>query len=155
VPKSFKTPRIAHAVLAVVVLGAAHLMGSESFLSKVDTAHSLGQLKSLDLSRGCDDQHLRPCQAAQVVYRASASLFCYFLSMAALGGLMPYVYTRLWGVKLLAVMVCMGFFMFLPDTDLFVAYAALARVLSVVWMLFQGFLVLDFAHDLHDLIATK
>lgn len=43
----------------------------------------------------------------------------------------------LWPVKFLAVAGGFGALLFLPDPALFGVYAEVARVLSLVWMLFQ------------------
>ncbi|CAM9467415.1 unnamed protein product [Scytosiphon promiscuus] len=75
--------------------------------------------------------------------------------MATAGGAIHYVYANLWPLKFLAVAASLGGALFLPDPALFGVYAEIARVLSIVWMLFQGFLVLDFAHDIHDAIGVK
>lgn len=43
----------------------------------------------------------------------------------------------LWPLKFLAVAGCLGGFLFLPDPAMFGVYAEVARVLSLLWMLFQ------------------
>ncbi|CAN0291958.1 unnamed protein product, partial [Ectocarpus sp. 12 AP-2014] len=154
-PRSFKAPRVGHTTLAVTVLSAAHVMGLPFFLDKLNQAHAYGQLKSVDLRSGCNDDFLHSCQGAQVVYRASSVLFLYFVLMATAGGAVHYVYANLWPFKFLAVAGGVGGMLFLPDPALFGVYAEVARVLSLGWMLFQGFLVLDFAHDVHDAIGAK
>ncbi|CAM9601813.1 unnamed protein product, partial [Hapterophycus canaliculatus] len=154
-PRSFKAPRVGHTTLAVTILAAAYLLGLPAFLDKLNRAHAYGQLTSIDLRSGCNDDHLHSCQGAQVVYRASSVLFLYFVLMATVGGAIHYVYANLWPLKFLAVAGSLGGALFLPEPGLFGVYAEIARVLSVVWMLFQGFLVLDFAHDIHDAIGVK
>ncbi|CAM9925972.1 unnamed protein product, partial [Sphacelaria rigidula] len=114
-----------------------------------------GQLSSIDLHNGCASDHLHDCQAAQVVYRASSVLFLYFILMAAAGGAVHFIYAKLWSIKFLAVAGGLVGFLFLPEPGLFGVYADVARVLSLLWLMFQGFLVLDFAHDLHDFIGAK
>ncbi|CAM9409985.1 unnamed protein product [Ectocarpus sp. 13 AM-2016] len=154
-PRSFKAPRVGHTTLAVTMLSAAHVMGLPFFLDKLNQAHAYGQLKSVDLRSGCNDDFLHSCQGAQVVYRASSVLFLYFVLMATAGGAVHYIYANLWPLKFLAVAGGVGGMLFLPDPALFGVYAEVARVLSLGWMLFQGFLVLDFAHDVHDAIGAK
>eukprot|EP00903_Cladosiphon_okamuranus_P014540 g13487.t1 len=154
-PRSFKAPRVGHSTLAVTVLAAAHLLGLPYVLDKLNKAHAYGQLTTIDLRGGCDDDHLHACQGAQVAYRASSVLLLYFLLMATAGGAVHFIYANLWPLKFLAVAGMVGGALFLPDPALFGVYAEVARVLSLLWMLFQGFLVLDFAHDLHDAIGAK
>ncbi|CAM9286467.1 unnamed protein product [Pylaiella littoralis] len=154
-PRSFKAPRVGHTTLAVTILAAAHVLGLPYFLDKLNKAHAYGQLSSINLRSGCDDDHLHACQGAQVAYRASSVLFLYFVLMAAAGGAVHYIYANLWPLKFLAVAGSLVGALFMPEPALFGVYAEVARVLSVVWMLFQGFLVLDFAHDIHDAIGAK
>ncbi|CAM9939332.1 unnamed protein product [Ascophyllum nodosum] len=154
-PRSFKAPRVGHTTLAATVLAAAHLLGLPAVLDKLNRAHSYGQLEGLDLRGDCDDDFLHPCQASQLIYRASAVLVLYFALMASAGGAINYIYAELWPLKFLAVAACFSGTLFLPEPALFGAFAEVARVLSLLWMLFQGFLVLDFAHDLHDAIGAK
>lgn len=154
-PSSFKVPRVGHTTLAVTLMTVAFVLGRPRFLDKLDTAHAFGRLRGVNLGGSCEDDHLHACQAAQLVYRASSVLFLYFLFTAAAGGAVHYFYTNLWPIRFLTVAATFGCFLFAPDPEVFGVYAEVSRVLSIVWMLFQGFLVLDFAHDLHDAIAAK
>ncbi|CAN0087194.1 unnamed protein product, partial [Laminaria digitata] len=154
-PSSFKAPRVGHTTLAVTLMTIAFVLGRPHFLDKLDKAHAYGQLSSVNLGGNCDDDHLHACQAAQLVYRASSVLFLYFLLTAAAGGAIHYFYTNFWPIRFLAVAATFGCVLFVPEPAVFGVYAEVSRVLSIVWMLFQGFLVLDFAHDLHDAIAAK
>lgn len=49
----------------------------------------------------------------------------------------------LWPLKFLAVAACFGGTLFMPEPALFGVYAEIARVLSLVWLVFQVLLWLS------------
>jgi len=89
------------------------------------------------------------CAGNQAVYRISASLFFFFALLGSLcacsGGFAASAHRGFWALKLFAWTVLLTVSLWVPN-GFFDAYASVSRVASVLFVLYQGLLLIDFAY---------
>ena len=108
----------------------------------------------VDLTEHCDKDYLDECIYRQLLYRASLALVVTFTVLAMLVGSSNYINNSAWIMKFLfPIMLFITFWW--VDNDVFIVWAELSRFISFIFLLIQGFLLFDFAHDLHDVIMEK
>jgi len=153
--------RFGHLLLFVGLFILAVVMGTQYQDSIVGTStftyYYVDVPDSLNIEglvEGCNSEFIEECVYRQLVYRASCILTVFFMGMALLGGMSDYINRSLW---LLKIMMVFGLFVafWYGTNNFFSGFAELARVVSFFWLLVQGLLVLDIAHDLHDIIMHK
>lgn len=89
------------------------------------------------------------CVGIQSVYRVSFALFVFFLVMAVFTRLARGFHTGFWICKLpLLLLLVIGVF-FIPN-ELFDVYQEISRVGSVLFILLQILILIDFAYDIHE-----
>ncbi len=154
--------RMAHLLLYIsifvlaVVLGNTyqdHLVGTSTFT----VAYYVKIPNSLNiqtLTAGCDPLYLHQCVANQVIYRASCALTFFFMIMAVIATLSDGINKGMWGLKVIGVFGAFIAFWY-GNNDFFSGFAEVARVVSFLWLLVQGLLMLDIAHDAHDITMQK
>ncbi len=108
----------------------------------------------VDLTEHCDSGYLDECIYRQLLYRASLALVITFAILTVLVGPSNYFNNSAWIIKFLFPIILFISFWWV-DNDVFIVWAELCRVISFIFLLVQGFLLFDFAHDLHDVIMEK
>ena len=154
--------RFGHLLLFMSVLLLATVMGGDyqeklvgdSTIEIVTYVEIPGSLNLTNLLSGCDENSVEECVYNQVVYRACFALTGFFGFMAVMTKYSDSLNKGLWGLKFLALFGCfIGFWW--GDNDFFSAYAEVSRIIAFFWLLIQGLLVLDVAHDIHDILLLK
>jgi hypothetical protein len=103
------------------------------------------------ISSGCSAGQ---CFGAQAVYRVSLALALFFSFMAALTALLPVTHLAGWLVKLLLYVTVLGLTLLIPNDNM-VQFANAARVFSVVFLLAQVLIIIDFAYKVHEGIVAR
>ena len=153
--------RLGHLLLFISVFVFASLMGNQYQTSLVGVSYVTygyipipASLNIESLVEDCDGLYVNECIANQVIYRASCILTFFFLAMAICASYSDSLNRGMWGLKILVVFgVFIGFWY--GSNSFFSGFAEVARILSFFWLLIQGLLVLDMAHDAHDMIMLK
>lgn len=154
--------RFGHLLIFVAIFLFASLMGGEyqnkivgnSTYEIVAYVNIPDSLNLENLISGCDESSVEGCVYNQIIYRASFTLTAFFGLMAIIASYSDSVNRGMWSLKILATFGCfIGFWW--GSNDFFNGYAELARVMSFFWLLIQALLVLDVAHDLHDIVLHK
>lgn len=141
--------RFGHLLIVIVTFILAIVLG-RSYPDKVD---QYNYYTKISLSSGCAVNNVDECIYRQLIYRASFSLVCLFSILAVLTYCSEYFNKSMWIIKFgLAIGVFIGFWW--VDNSVFDGWAEVARVLSFFWLLVQGLLFLDFAHDSHDMLMA-
>eukprot|EP01038_Epipyxis_sp_PR26KG_P004047 gene4047-5789_t len=140
--------RFAHFLIIIATLALATIIG-ENFQGKVDGYSS--QFTTIDLKAGCAVGYENNCVYQQLVYRATFSCVILFTVLALLAGLSDYINRSLWILKFsIAIGVFVAFWW--GDNSFFSGWAEVARVISFIYLLIQALLLLDFCHDIHDML---
>jgi hypothetical protein len=139
--------RFSHVAIIVITFSIAIIIG-KSYPDKV-TEYS--QYTSLDLTQGCNADYIQECIYRQLIYRASLALVVVFTFLAALSYVSDYINKGFWVMK---VAIAVGLFVafWWGGNPSFSQYAEAIRVLSFIWLIFQAILLLDFAHDVQEVI---
>lgn len=107
-----------------------------------------------DITDGCAADYTYECIYRQLIYRASMALTCCFVFMTGMAFLSDAANKKYWIAKLiLTVGLFVGFFW--GSNGFFSGWSEVARFISFIWILVQGLLILDFAHDMHDVIMAR
>jgi serine incorporator 1/3 len=140
--------RFSHFILILIVFIIAIVLG-ESYPEKFDG--STEYTSQVNLSTGCSGDYLDECIYKQLIYRASGALVILFIVLAILGGLSDRINRGFWILKLGAtVAIFIGFWF--SGNGFFNGWVEATRIISFFWLLVQGLLLLDFAHDIHELM---
>lgn len=151
--------RAGHLIIALLVFILAIILG-RSYPNLFDGTNSITSYNGMtygiapNLTSGCDVNYVNECIYRQLMYRASFACVILFVIIGTFSYFFEYVNKRLWVVKLLVVFGTFTGFLFV-DNEVFSGYAEAARVISFFWLLVQGLLFLDFAHDSHDLLMQS
>jgi Serine incorporator (Serinc) len=139
--------RVGHLLIILVTFVLAIVLG-RSYPDKID---QYKLYTKINLSEGCYD--VNECIYRQLIYRASFSLVLLFSLLAFLSYFVEFFNKGIWILKFgIAIGVFIGFWW--VDNSIFNGWAEVARVLSFFWLLVQGLLFLDFAHDSHDMLMA-
>jgi hypothetical protein len=102
---------------------------------------------SIAISQECETES---CAGNEAVYRVAGSLCSFFLALAALcacpGGISASLHRGYWAIKLFAL-TTLGTASFWMPNSIFDAFASVSRVASVLFVLYQGLLLIDFAYE--------
>lgn len=94
------------------------------------------------------------CVGMQSVYRVSFALFVFFIVMAIFTRAARGFHTGFWICKLpLLLLLLIGAF-FIPN-EVFDVYQEVARIGSILFILLQVLILIDFAFDLHNCMLGK
>jgi len=97
---------------------------------------------------------MKECIYRQLIYRASLALAITFSIMTIFGSISDNFNKKYWVLKfLISNGIFIGFFW--SDNNVFDIWAEITRVLSLIWLQAQSLLILDVAHDIHDIIITN
>lgn len=107
----------------------------------------------VDLLGGCSSEFEDSCIYRQLIYRAGFSLFLLFTFLALTSAVSDYMNRSFWIMKF---GFAIGLFIALwwIQNDIFSGWAEFARIVSFFWLLVQGLLLLDFCHDVHDILMA-
>ena len=107
----------------------------------------------INLFSGCGNGIVDDCIFRQLIYRASFSLVLLFSLLAVTSYLFEFLDKGMWILKFSAALgAFVGFWW--VDNSVFTVWSDVARVLSFFWLLAQGLLFLDFAHESHDVLMA-
>ena len=140
--------RFGHVLVILLTFTFAIILG-QYYPDSLDGYSS--NLARIDLTSGCDSQYQNNCMYRQLIYRASLSLFILFFMLAWSSYMSEFINKGLWVPKFMFAFVLFIAFWW-GDNSFFTGYAEFARVISFFWMLVQALLLLDFAHDIHDVM---
>lgn len=139
--------RFSHFIIILMVFIVAIILG-QSYSDKYD---GYTQYTSINLTTDCNSDYSKECIYRQLIYRASAALVILFIVLAVLGGLSDRINRGFWIVKVCVVFgIFIGFWF--AKNGSFTGWAQATRIISFFWLLIQGLLLLDFAHDIHEVI---
>ena len=140
--------RIGHLMIIILVFSAAIILG-KVYPDKIIV---YGSYAKIVLVNGCDEGNY-DCIYNQLVYRASLSLVLLFSILSIGSYFFDFVNKGMWIMKFaVAIGSFVGFCW--VDNMYFSGWAEAARVLSFAWLLIQGLLFLDLAHDSHDVLMA-
>lgn len=94
------------------------------------------------------------CMGMMGVYRVSWALFTFFLVIALFTFLAKGFHTGMWFIKIPILLVFLIYPFFVPNS-FFEAYSEVARVGSVLFLMLQALILIDFAHDMSECILAK
>lgn len=94
------------------------------------------------------------CMGMMGVYRVSWALFTFFLVMALFTFLAKGFHTGMWFLKIPILVVFLIYPFFIPNS-FFEVYADIARVGSILFLLLQALILIDFAHDVSECILAR
>jgi hypothetical protein len=145
-----RATRFGHLCIVVTVFVIAIILGQ----SYPQDINGYNYYTKVDLLGGCSDEFQDSCIYRQLIYRAGFSLFIMFTALALVSGISDYVNKSFWIIKF---GFGIGFFiaMWWVDNGVFSGWAEFARIVSFFWLLVQGLLLLDFSHDLHDILMVS
>lgn len=145
-----RATRFGHLAIVVTVFVIAIILGQ----SYPEEINGYNYYTKVDLMSNCDAEHTDSCIYRQLIYRAGFSLFIMFSFLALTSGFSDYVNKSFWIIKF---GFGIGFFigMWWVDNHIFSGWAEFARIVSFFWLLIQGLLLLDFSHDLHDILMVS
>jgi len=89
------------------------------------------------------------CLGNEVIYRVSFCLFCFYLMHVLVVRCVPVFHIVMWPLKLL-IYVGLTVATFFIHNDFFVGYAEVARVLSILFLVMQVFIFIDFAYTWNE-----
>lgn len=142
--------RFGHMLVIFATFALAIIIG-KSYPNKVNGYNYYTQI---DITEGCDSNYLNDCMYRQLIYRASFSLTILFVFLAIASSCSDYINRSLWVMKFgFAIGVFIAFWW--ADNEFFSGWAETARFISFAWLLVQGLLLLDFSHDVHDLLMPS
>lgn len=138
--------RFGHFLIVFSTFLVAAILG----LSAPDYFGMNTEYTQIQLESGCDPAYTDNCIYRQLVYRASFALFILFVGMAPFVYCNDYTNRSFWIIKFAIVYLTFVAFWWV-DNSVFSGFAEACRIFSFVWLLIQGLLFIDFAHDLHDI----
>ena len=94
------------------------------------------------------------CFGMMGVYRVSWALFTFFIVMAVCTFAWRGFHTGMWFCKIPLLLVFLFYPFFVPN-DFFDVYAQVARVGSILFLLLQALILIDFAYDLSEGILAR
>lgn len=144
--------RLSHILIIFTTFTLAIILGT-SYADKFAGNYYVETYTTIDITQGCDTSELNECIYRQLIYRASFALVILFSLLAVFSSISDRVNRGFWVLKfLVANGIFIGFFWL--SNDLFIGFAEVARVISVFWLFAQSLLILDAAHDMHDIIIS-
>ena len=144
-----QSARFGHTLIAISTFALAFVIGR--FYPNYLTSYTY--MTKLNLTEDCSSLHLDECIYRQLIYRSGFALVIFFLIMIILSYMSDYFNRSLWIVKFILVFGMCGAFLWIPNS-FFVYWAEISRLMSFIWLLVQGLLFLDIAHDSHDIIIS-
>jgi hypothetical protein len=118
----------------------------------IDTAAN--PLYKTDGANVTRDDLIVECVGNYFVYRASFALCCFYVVLALASAATATAHRGCWGPKVLAYVVGLVAVFFVPN-GLFYVYGSVSRILSMVFILLQVLILVDFAFDTHDDLMGK
>lgn len=144
--------RLGHLLILLTVFTLAIILG-QKYPDQVN-GYYVNTYTTVNLTKDCDPAYLNECIYRQLIYRASFSLALLYLVLAILSTCIEAANRSFWIIKFglgIGVFIAVWWW----DNTFFNGWAETSRLLSFIWLLIQGLLLLDFAHDCHDLIMSK
>ena len=142
--------RLGHVALVVTIFSLASILGTQ-YPNKINGYNSYTQV---DLTLYCSDGEDDTCIYRQLIYRASFALFLMLLFLVGGTYFSEYLNRSYWPMKFgLTTTLFVAFWW--GSNGFFNGWAEFTRIFSLIWLLFQGLLMIDFAHDCHDAIIMK
>jgi hypothetical protein len=142
--------RFGHLLILITVFTLAIILG-QSYANDINGYNYYTQI---DLTTDCKSDYLNNCIYYQLIYRASFALFMLFIFLMFVTAISEYANKSFWVLKFGAAIGAFIAFWW-ADNDFFNGYAEFARVMSFIWLLIQGLLLIDFCHDVHDILMSQ
>ncbi|KAJ1633231.1 serine incorporator/TMS membrane protein [Pavlovales sp. CCMP2436] len=128
--------------LILLVLGVVM-----SLVLRFQLAPAMLEWHGTKLADECDSAQ---CAGNEAVYRVAGTMCVFFLALALLcacpGGFGAGLHRGYWAVKLFVLTSLCSATLWLPNA-IFDAFASMSRVASVLFVLYQGLLLIDFAYE--------
>jgi serine incorporator 1/3 len=142
--------RFSHVLILLTTFTLAIILGK----SYIDDINGYNYYTKIDLSLSCDSSYEDSCMYRQLIYRASFALALLYGLLAVVTYFSDYVNKGLWIMKYgFAIGLFIAFWW--GSNDFFSGWAETARVISFLWLLIQGLLLIDFSHDAHDILMNS
>uniref|UniRef100_A0A7S0SSW0 Serine incorporator n=1 Tax=Chromulina nebulosa TaxID=96789 RepID=A0A7S0SSW0_9STRA len=139
--------RFSHLLIILITFTIAIVLG-QSFPNDIN---GYNEYTSINLTNNCIDSYENECIYRQLIYRASFSLVVLFIILSITSYYSDSINKGFWVLKLgLTVSLFIGFWW--AENAFFSGWAEAARIISFFWLLGQSLLLLDFAHDIHDVM---
>lgn len=107
----------------------------------------------INLKEGCDLFYSDNCIYNQLIYRASFALTLLYGLLALITAFSEYANKSFWMIKYgFAIGLFIAFWW--GSNTFFSGWAEIARVVSFLWLVVQGLLLIDFSHDAHDILMN-
>jgi len=103
---------------------------------------------------GCEGEWKEVCLGMFGVYRLSFACFVFFAVMAVASKASPSAHNGWWLFKAMALFALLVISFLIPN-EFFEGYADMARVGSVLFLLLQLLIIIDFAYDLHEFLLLR
>lgn len=130
--------------MAAIIIAKSYPNNLDQYVAHVD----------INLFSGCGKPDVDDCVYRQLIYRASFSLILLFSLLAVTSYFFEFANKGMWILKFTAALgTFVGFWW--VDNSVFSLWADVARFLSFFWLLAQGLLFLDFAHEIHDVFMVS
>jgi hypothetical protein len=142
--------RFGHLLVVVATFVLAIIIGQQA----PNQINGYNYYTKVDLTGGCDSDYQDSCIYRQLIYRASFSLALLFALLALLTVPSDYVNKSFWVIKFgFAIGLFIAFWW--ANNGFFSGWAETARVISFIWLVIQGLLLIDFSHDAHDILMSE
>lgn len=109
------------------------------------------------IKAGCSpdgESSLADCFGLQSVFRISFALAAFYLFSAIASAFSTGFHLHLWGLKFLLWLALIILSFFIPY-NFFAGYVQLARVVSVLFLVVQVVILIDFAYKVHEALAVR
>jgi len=143
--------RLGHLLVMVFTFILAIVLGNYYHSRSLDRFRAVADFK---LGQTCNDSDSELCITRQLIYRASLSLFILYATLGIFSTCFKYFDNGLWMLKFMLAFGMLIGFCWVEDS-VFTGFSELSRVVGMLWLLAQSILLLDLAHDVHDVIIDK
>jgi hypothetical protein len=145
-----RATRFGHLSIIVALFTLTIIIG-KSYPEKIN---GYNYYTKVDLTHHCSSEFEDTCIYRQLIYRASFTLFLLFTMLALLSGFSDYVNKSFWILKY-GFAIGLWIALWWTDNDFYSDWAEFCRILSFFWLLVQGLLLIDFCHDVHDILMNS
>jgi hypothetical protein len=142
--------RFGHLLVLLTTFGMAKILSGGLYSQYIEPSMMYSKILS---GASCADSD-EACVYRQMTNRASLSLVILFGVLSLLSIFDECANRSLWSLKFIAALGLLISFLWVSD-EFFEGYALVSLYCSIFWLLAQGLLLIDFSHDLHDIILAR
>lgn len=148
---SCRSNRLSKLVYALIFMGSAALglalrYRGEEMLSS--------WAKYLDACNNVAPGQSSSCWGLQGCYRVSAAVCGFFFTLAPLAAIYPPSHLGAWMLKVLYFLALLFITLAMPNS-FFTVYADISRYASILFMIAQVLIIVDFAYKIHEWLLTR